>query len=125
MQDQHITDTLHPVIQAAHLLQARKTPEDVTSICEMCKSLTAEQICRILQMYTPHDDFEERPSPSFIKLVQEKLRERITENKETEVCILIKPIPKFLELSLPLLFYFFAEQTVIGPQTTLFTSVSI
>lgn len=122
MQDQHITDTLHPVIQAAHLLQARKTPEDVTSICEMCKSLTAEQICRILQMYTPHDDFEERPSPSFIKLVQEKLRERISENKETEVCIFIKQI---LGLTFILIIIFSAEQTVIGPQTTLFTTISI
>lgn len=73
------------------MLQARKTSEDVTSVCDMCSALTAEQICKILQLYTPLDDFEERVPPSFIKQVQAKLKERSasSENKEQQVSDLI------------------------------------
>lgn len=69
-------DTLNPMIEAAHLLQARKTDEDVDSICEMCANLSAQQICKILTLYTPADDYEPRVATSFIRKVQAKLAER-------------------------------------------------
>ncbi|KAG7189228.1 hypothetical protein KM043_008789 [Ampulex compressa] len=70
------SDTLQPIVQAAQLLQARKTDEDVNSICEMCNKLTANQIVKLLHLYTPADDFETRVPDSFIKKVQTKLSER-------------------------------------------------
>lgn len=39
-----VTDTLAPIIQAAQILQARKTDADVNSICEMCDKLTVSQV---------------------------------------------------------------------------------
>lgn len=40
-----VTDTLAPIIQAAQLLQARKTDEDVNSVCDMCDKLSVSQVC--------------------------------------------------------------------------------
>ena len=37
-------DTLQPIIQAAQLLQARKTDEDVQSVCDMCDKLSMFQV---------------------------------------------------------------------------------
>lgn len=39
-----VTDTLAPIIQAAQLLQARKTDDDVNSICDMCDKLSVSQV---------------------------------------------------------------------------------
>lgn len=39
-----VTDTLAPIIQAAQILQARKTDDDVNSICDMCDKLTVSQV---------------------------------------------------------------------------------
>lgn len=65
-----------PIIQAAHLLQARKSEADVDSVCEMCSALTPLQICKILNLYTITDEFEERVSEAFIRKVRTKLQER-------------------------------------------------
>merc|ERR1712045_116754 len=69
-----VIDTLLPVIQATQLLQARKTEEDVTGICEMCDKLRVSQIIKILNLYTPADEFEERVSPAFVRKIQNKLQ---------------------------------------------------
>ena len=37
-------EPLHPIVQASQLLQARKTEDDVDSICEMCSKLTTSQV---------------------------------------------------------------------------------
>ncbi|KAL7645004.1 UNVERIFIED_CONTAM: hypothetical protein RMT77_004828 [Armadillidium vulgare] len=71
-----VTDTLAPIIQAAQLLQARKTDEDVNSVCDMCDKLSVSQIIKILNLYTPADDFEERVPASFIQKIQAKLEDR-------------------------------------------------
>ncbi|KAG5333500.1 MYO5B protein, partial [Acromyrmex charruanus] len=76
------SEALHPIIQASQLLQARKTDEDVNSVCEMCHKLTANQIVKILNLYTPVDDYESRVPVSFIKKVQEKLKERGENNEQ-------------------------------------------
>ncbi|KRT84142.1 Myosin head, partial [Oryctes borbonicus] len=78
LDEKAIHNTLEPIIQASHLLQARKTDEDVASVCEMCNLLTPLQICKILNLYTPVDEFEQRVPISFIRKVQEKLQERPT-----------------------------------------------
>lgn len=76
LQDPVIVETLAPIIQAAQLLQARKTDEDVQSVCDMCDRLTVHQIIKLLNLYTPADDYEERVPLSFIKKIQARLQER-------------------------------------------------
>ena len=44
LQDGGVQQTLEPIIQASQLLQARKTTDDVQSICEMCSRLTTSQV---------------------------------------------------------------------------------
>lgn len=76
LDEQAVLNTLKPIIEAAHLLQARKTDEDVDSVCEMCSNLSAQQICKILNLYTPADDYEPRVPVTFIRKVQAKLAVR-------------------------------------------------
>nr|CAD7430254.1 unnamed protein product [Timema monikensis] len=124
MQETNVLDTLQPIIQAAHLLQARKQTEDVQSVCDMCDKLSMfqerwiethkkdkhnmaltmkrttqftlntaavgqrvircslfnmwsiQQIIKILNLYTPADDFEERVPVAFIRKIQTTLHER-------------------------------------------------
>ncbi|KAK3095804.1 hypothetical protein FSP39_019412 [Pinctada imbricata] len=76
LQESGAQGTLEPIIQASQLLQARKTVDDVDSICEMCSKLSTPQIVKILNLYTPVDEFEERVPISFIRKIQEKLKQR-------------------------------------------------
>ena len=55
-------------------LQARK--DDVEKICEMCDQLKVTQIVKILNLYTPADEFEERVTPTFVRKIQAALAER-------------------------------------------------
>ncbi|XP_071515653.1 unconventional myosin-Va isoform X4 [Panulirus ornatus] len=83
-----VTDTLAPIIQAAQLLQARKTDDDVHSICDMCDKLTVSQIIKILNLYTPADEFEERVPITFIHKIQAKLQER-AEGEQAQATLLM------------------------------------
>ncbi|XP_059483420.1 unconventional myosin-Va isoform X2 [Neocloeon triangulifer] len=74
--DKSVVDTLQPIIQASQLLQARKTENDVVAVCEMCDKLSVFQIIKILNLYTPADEYEERVPASFIRQIQERLGER-------------------------------------------------
>lgn len=76
LQDNGVTEPLQPIIQASQLLQARKTDDDVNSICEMCDKLSFAQIIKILNLYTPADEYEERVPKSFVSKIQAKLNER-------------------------------------------------
>ncbi|XP_063151903.1 unconventional myosin-Vb isoform X3 [Candoia aspera] len=68
---------LEPLIQAAQLLQLKKkTPEDAEAICSLCTSLTTQQIVKILNLYTPVNEFEERVTVAFIRNIQAQLQER-------------------------------------------------
>ncbi|KAL1247231.1 hypothetical protein QQF64_022607 [Cirrhinus molitorella] len=70
-------ESLEPLIQAAQLLQIKKkSQDDAEAICTMCTALTTEQIVKILSLYTPVNEFEERVSISFIKSVQTLLKDR-------------------------------------------------
>uniref|UniRef100_H3C616 Myosin VB n=1 Tax=Tetraodon nigroviridis TaxID=99883 RepID=H3C616_TETNG len=69
--------TLEPIIQAAQLLQVKKkTIQDAEAICSLCSSLTTQQIVKILNLYTPLNEFEERVTVSFIRNIQNGLQER-------------------------------------------------
>ncbi|CAB1428521.1 unnamed protein product [Pleuronectes platessa] len=70
-------ETLEPLIQAAQLLQVKKkTDEDAEAITSMCLALTTAQIVKVLNLYTPVNEFEERVSVSFIRTIQTRLRDR-------------------------------------------------
>ncbi|KAM4676381.1 unconventional myosin-Vc [Discoglossus pictus] len=70
-------ETLEPLSQAAWLLQVKKIKdEDAKEICERCTTLTTVQIVKILNSYTPIDDFEKRVTPSFVRKVQSMLSNR-------------------------------------------------
>uniref|UniRef100_A0AAX7TYR4 Myosin VB n=1 Tax=Astatotilapia calliptera TaxID=8154 RepID=A0AAX7TYR4_ASTCA len=69
--------TLEPIIQAAQLLQVKKkTSQDAEAICALCTALTMQQIVKILNLYTPLNEFEERVTVSFIRNIQNRLQER-------------------------------------------------
>ncbi|CAN9504644.1 unnamed protein product [Ophioblennius macclurei] len=68
---------LDPIIQAAQLLQVKKkTSQDAEAICSLCSALTTQQIVKILNLYTPLNEFEERVTVSFIRDIQTRLQER-------------------------------------------------
>ncbi|OCT86947.1 unconventional myosin-Va isoform X4 [Xenopus laevis] len=70
-------ETLEPLIQAAQLLQVKKkTDEDAEAICSMCNALSTAQIVKVLNLYTPVNEFEERVLVSFIRNIQIRLRDR-------------------------------------------------
>ena len=64
----------------------------------MCDQLKVSQIIKILNLYTPADEFEERVTPSFVRKIQARLQERAAvENAEqttllmdTKFCFAIK-----------------------------------
>ncbi|KAM9307383.1 unconventional myosin-Vb isoform 3-T3 [Pholidichthys leucotaenia] len=69
--------TLEPIIQVAQLLQVKKkTSQDAEAICSMCTALTTQQIVKILNLYTPLNEFEERVTVAFIRNIQNHLQER-------------------------------------------------
>ena len=66
------------------ILQARKCDEDVQKICDMCDQLKVSQITKILNLYTPADEYEERVTPAFVRKIQAKLNQRaIAENQSS------------------------------------------
>ena len=81
----NISDTLQPIIQASQLLQARKSDDDVINICRMCPLLTSAQIIKILNLYTPADELEERIPISFIRKVQAELSKRSDPQAESKL----------------------------------------
>ncbi|XP_051896382.1 unconventional myosin-Vc isoform X1 [Pristis pectinata] len=77
MQSSSAKETLESLSQAAWLLQVNKTTDDdVKEISERCSSLSSVQIVKILNSYTPIDDFEKRVAPSFVRKVQSQLNSR-------------------------------------------------
>ncbi|KGL79708.1 Unconventional myosin-Vc [Tinamus guttatus] len=77
LQSSNAKETLEPLSQAAWLLQVKKiTDDDAKEIYEHCTSLSTVQIVKILNSYTPIDDFEKRVTPSFVRKVQAMLNNR-------------------------------------------------
>ncbi|KAF7656344.1 hypothetical protein LDENG_00042780 [Lucifuga dentata] len=77
LQGSNAIDTLRPLSQAAWLLQVNKsTDDDAKEISDKCTELNSVQIVKILNSYTPIDDFEKRVPSSFVRKVQSLLQER-------------------------------------------------
>ncbi|KAL6106594.1 myo5c [Pungitius sinensis] len=77
LQSSHAIDTLQPLSQAAWLLQVNKsTDQDAKEITDKCTELNPVQIVKILNSYTPIDDFEKRVTSSFVRKVQSLLQDR-------------------------------------------------
>uniref|UniRef100_A0A3B4YC32 Myosin VC n=1 Tax=Seriola lalandi dorsalis TaxID=1841481 RepID=A0A3B4YC32_SERLL len=77
LQSSNAIDTLRPLSQAAWLLQVNKsTDDDAKEITETCTELSPVQIVKILNSYTPIDDFEKRVTSSFVRKVQSSLQDR-------------------------------------------------
>ncbi|KAG7488039.1 hypothetical protein MATL_G00029750 [Megalops atlanticus] len=69
--------SLEPLIQAAQLLQvSKKSDADAKALVQTCTALSNQQIVKILTLYTPHSDLEERVTLNFIRTVQGLLKER-------------------------------------------------
>ncbi|KAM9848388.1 unconventional myosin-Va [Aulostomus maculatus] len=69
--------TLEPLIQAVQLLQAgKKTEKDAQALFRSCTALSSQQIVKILTLYTPHSDLDERVTLNFIRTVQGLLKGR-------------------------------------------------
>uniref|UniRef100_A0A8D3DF95 Methyl-CpG binding domain protein 3b n=1 Tax=Scophthalmus maximus TaxID=52904 RepID=A0A8D3DF95_SCOMX len=59
---------LEPLIQAAQLLQTgKKTEAEAKALVQTCTALSSQQIVKILTLYTPHSDLEERVTLNFIR----------------------------------------------------------
>ena len=55
----------------------------------MCDALKVSQIIKILNLYTPADEYEERVSPSFVRKIQNKLQDRAAIETEQQVKLLM------------------------------------
>ncbi|XP_074534427.1 unconventional myosin-Va-like isoform X2 [Halichoeres trimaculatus] len=89
-------ETLEPLVQAAQLLQIKKKNEkDAKAICEMCTALTTAQIVKVLTLYTPVIEFEERVSTSFIAIIRNFLKDRV------ELSTLMMDAKKIFSITLP------------------------
>uniref|UniRef100_A0A667Z528 Myosin VC n=1 Tax=Myripristis murdjan TaxID=586833 RepID=A0A667Z528_9TELE len=76
LQTSNAIDTLRPLSQAAWLLQVNKSTDgDAKEITDTCTELNPVQIVKILNSYTPIDDFEKRVSSSFVRKVQSLLQD--------------------------------------------------
>ncbi|XP_028299730.1 unconventional myosin-Vb [Gouania willdenowi] len=68
---------MEPLIQAAKLLQVgKKSDGDARAIVETCTALSSQQIVKILTLYTPHSDLDEKVSVNFIRTIQVLLKGR-------------------------------------------------
>uniref|UniRef100_A0A452HCC9 Dilute domain-containing protein n=1 Tax=Gopherus agassizii TaxID=38772 RepID=A0A452HCC9_9SAUR len=75
LQQSGAMEVLQPLIQAAQLLQVKKTTEeDAEAICCLCTALTTPQIMKILRAYTPAAGLEERTG--WFLSTQDRLAER-------------------------------------------------
>ncbi|XP_070688977.1 unconventional myosin-Va [Pempheris klunzingeri] len=67
--------SLEPLIQAVQLLQAgKKTEMEAQALVQTCTALSSQQIVKILTLYTPHSDIDERVTLNFIRTVQGLLK---------------------------------------------------
>uniref|UniRef100_A0A8C5JV36 Myosin VA n=1 Tax=Junco hyemalis TaxID=40217 RepID=A0A8C5JV36_JUNHY len=69
-------ETLEPLIQAAQLLQVKKKTDEDAEYHEPESDCSSSQIVKVLNLYTPVNEFEERVLVSFIRTIQVRLRDR-------------------------------------------------
>ncbi|XP_068621761.1 unconventional myosin-Va [Battus philenor] len=98
---EEILGALKPITQAVQLLQARKSMVDVDSTVEMCADLTAMQVCKILNMYTPAEEYEVKVTREFIHEIQKKMQERAGPNANKEPQNLLMDSKKIYSVQFP------------------------
>ncbi|KAL6107737.1 uncharacterized protein ACO6RY_18448 [Pungitius sinensis] len=103
---------LEHLIQAVQLLQAgKKTDGDAQALVQTCTALSSQQIVKILTLYTPQSDLEERVSLNFIRTVQGLLKGR-SEGATPQLLMDVRRVfPVTFPYSPPLVLH--AEQLVI------------
>ncbi|MFT7798757.1 unconventional myosin-Vb-like [Arapaima gigas] len=90
--------SLEPLIQAAQLLQvSKKSDTDAKALVQTCTALSNQQIVKILTLYTPCSDFEERVTLNFIRTVQRLLKER----PEGQLRQLLLDVHRFFPVTFP------------------------
>eukprot|EP00062_Callorhinchus_milii_P023724 gi/632982883/ref/XP_007908374.1/ PREDICTED: unconventional myosin-Va-like [Callorhinchus milii] len=83
-------EALQPLTQASQLLQLNKrTDTDAEAICSMCTALSKSQIVKILTLYTPINEYEERVTVDFIKNVQKRL---VTRSPSQQLLVELKHV---------------------------------
>lgn len=93
---EEILNVLKPITQAVQLLQARKSSADVQSTVDMCADLTATQVCKILNEYTPAEEYEVKVTREFINEIRKKMQDRAGPNADKEPPqLLMNPSMKF------------------------------
>uniref|UniRef100_A0A8C3A040 Dilute domain-containing protein n=1 Tax=Cyclopterus lumpus TaxID=8103 RepID=A0A8C3A040_CYCLU len=104
--------TLEHLIQAVQLLQAgKKTESDARALVQTCTALSSQQIVKILTLYTPHSDLDERVTVNFIRTVQGLLKGR-SEGQPPQLLMDVRRVfPVTFSYSPPTVFR--AEQLVI------------
>ncbi|XP_036970208.1 unconventional myosin-Vb [Acanthopagrus latus] len=104
--------TLEPLIQAVQLLQAgKKTEGDAQALVQTCTALSGQQIVKILTLYTPHSDLDERVTVNFIRTVQGLLKGRSDGHPQHLLMDVRRVFPVTFPYSPPTVLH--AEQLVI------------
>ena len=107
-----ITDTLQPIIQAAQLLQTRKSENDAVEIRNLCCRLTSAQIIKILRNFTPANELERCIPMTVLRKVQDELRMRRNQQAQSillmdtqfyfTICFPFSPSPiKLKDIEIP------------------------
>ncbi|XP_028306726.1 unconventional myosin-Va-like isoform X2 [Gouania willdenowi] len=108
-------ETLEPLVQAAQLLQIKKkTESDAQAISRMCTALTTAQIVKVLTLYTPVIEFEERVPITFITNIKMLLEHR------SESSTLMMDTKKIFSITLP-----FTPSSVALETLTIPTSLNL
>uniref|UniRef100_A0A8C4R4P1 Methyl-CpG binding domain protein 3b n=1 Tax=Eptatretus burgeri TaxID=7764 RepID=A0A8C4R4P1_EPTBU len=77
LQHSGLKATLEPLIEVSQILQLKKSTEkDADTICTFCSALTTTQIVKILHLYTPLNDGEERVKVTFIRMIEARMKDR-------------------------------------------------
>ncbi|XP_042369881.1 unconventional myosin-Vb [Plectropomus leopardus] len=104
--------TLEPLIQAVQLLQAgKKTEAEAQALVQTCTALSSQQIVKILTLYTPNSDLDERVTLNFIRNVQGLLKGRSDDLPPQLLMDVRRVFPVTFHYSLPPVLH--AEQLVI------------
>ena len=89
----------------------------------MCSKLKVSQIIKLLNLYTPGDEYEERVSSSFVRKIQAKLQERAALEAEQQVKIYFATF--FMKHEINIFFFFFFRQLFLWTPNSLLPSDSL
>ena len=83
-------DMMQPIVQAARLLKAKKSKDEVGNLCNMCSHLTTAQIIQLLILFTPSKNLEDTMAITFIAEAQEELQKRADSKSSGKILMDIK-----------------------------------